>query len=87
MLRAIRGEGLRMRLDPPTIACLDSPARMALHARCSATRLELQAIYSLGMKCGLGDIGVPVSIVALGPFKSKKYEILFDSIVCPVPVA
>ena len=69
---AIMGAGSRMRLDPPKIASLDSPDLMALHARCSATRLELQAVLLVRPMYSFGCIGIPVSIVTLGPLKSKK---------------
>lgn len=51
-----RGLGWIKRLVPPTIAELHSPLRIALTARCKATKLDEQA----------------VSIVMEGPLRSKK---------------
>lgn len=55
---------LNIRLTPAAIAVDASPVCRLWHAKCSATRLPEQA----------------VSIVILGPFKSKKYDNLFAAI-------
>jgi hypothetical protein len=68
----IIGAGPRMRLDPPKIAIFDSPDLMVLQARCIATRLELQAVVIIRQAYSLGYMRLPVSIVTLGPLKSKK---------------
>ena len=53
------------------LTCLDSPSLKDWHARCKAYRLEEQA----------------VSMVKLGPRRSKNQDTRFDNIALPVPVA
>ena len=52
-----------LRCAPPTIACLISPVRRLWQAVCKAASLEAEE--------------QAVSIVTLGPWRSKKYEIRF----------
>jgi hypothetical protein len=65
-----QNSGNIFRWHPPTIANSDSPCCKLLHASWTATRLDEQA----------------VSIVRLGPCKSKKWEILFDCIAGAQPI-
>jgi hypothetical protein len=58
-----------LRWQPPTIAMLDSPVLKLWQAKCNATKLDEHA----------------VSVVKLGPLKSKKCEILLDCMAYAQP--
>lgn len=68
--KEIQNSGSMFKWQPPTIAMFDSPVRKLWQATCSATRLDEQA----------------VSVVKLGPRRSKKCDILLDCIAYAQPV-
>lgn len=63
--------GFNIKLVPATMPRFASPSWIALHARCSATRLDEHAVSS----------------VRLGPRQSKNHDTRFASIPLPMPVA
>lgn len=67
----INGSGFSKTLHPVTTDMSQSPTCKLRHAECSDVKLEEQ----------------PVSIVMLGPLRSKKCDIRLDNMAVPVPVS
>ena len=67
----INMSGLKVTLAPPTIDMSDSLVLKAWQAWWKAVRVVEQ----------------PVSMVMLGPFRSKKWDILLEAIAAPMPMS